>query len=1224
MAARKLYSPSSRFAVIALLAVLPPSPAARAEAPAAAVSARLGIPISLIEQLHNVLGVTPQRLATLPARSLGKLLRKIKSPPSASARARRLWGKLKRFSPKQWHKALRARQALRAARSQRVAGIPVNARPSAVPRDGSPLSPEKYWVFRGPNNFAGRVRSLVFDPGQPSRMWLGSAGGGVWASTDGGATWKLTDDYMQSMVVSALAVHPKKRGILFAGTGEAFSAKQHGAGLFRSRDGGASWSLVPGTDTDNFRQVNRIAVSADGRIILVATNKGLFRSTDDLETAPRLEIETAGSGDQMYDVKIDTAAKPGVLRAIAATSLARIHRYDEKTNKWVELDRRWPSSLNRRVEIAFAASNVVYASVYYGSGDRGTNEIWRSSDGGKTFKKTKSKVNFGGVQGEYTNALWAGDPDPNVVVVGGIELWRSTDGGNRFDVLSNGTTGKGSPHSDYHVIVSHPTEPERLFVATDGGVFATQSYKTVKLGDAWTPRNGNLETTQFWSVSVTADGDVFGGTQDNGTLMRVSRKNSENAWRSIFGGDGISTAADPKANAVFYGSIQHLGIFRSNASGGYIDGRIGDPTAAGNWNGWKAPPLVLADNVKRQAAFGAPFLLDPSNHDRILAAATRLWRTNNARAPVSPTEGPTWEPIQPSSPDGVTLEAVGVAPINPAVIWTVDSSGQLLTTDQGTGLAAKLQSSDAWNVAQNPCDQGSSAVSRIVFDPNSSDTVYLVCKGDKKDNLYRLRKNASDPVNLHGSLPAVPFYSLAIHPKNSRYLYLGTAVGLFVSQDTGQSWVTVNSGPNSAKITDLAFHGTTLYAATYGRGVWSIDLPTADSDQPIVQRPISASCNKEAETGIVHLWARNVRREPGRYRVICDRDLDTGEVQSRSQLAAAGAAEVGKFRSDGWIFLARLGPTDNTRTVSKCTAKFTGEGVRGESAVTPCVSDHVLTPEINASCNVDVAGGKIYLWGRNPTREPGRYVISCGGTVLGTRDTEPGLSEKDSPKLGVYDADGWVLINVIPLWSVTQCTATFTRLKTKQSFESPSSACVGWPGTGSNVPSSPPAPGGVGARVAAIAGAEVGLVKRTNAEGGCSGEKVGADRLLGYYREGAPYTYNQFPETKVRRACDRAHAEKDGWSGIFAAWAVRRAGRADVFWKDGQLQGLGDGRLDRNVAPGDVIVVPGNRYRVVESVAGDTVTVIAGDRDWINGQTWSDGVTRYTIRRSEIARAWSP
>ena len=70
-----------------------------------------------------------------------------------------------------------------------------------------------------------------------------------------------------------------------------------------------------------------------------------------------------------------------------------------------------------------------------------------------------------------------------------------------------------------------------------------------------------------------------------------------------------------------------------------------------------------------------------------------------------------------------------------------------------------------------------------------------------------------------------------VHPGNSNWLYAGTEVGIFASEDGGGSWGVPHDGPNNAPVDELFFMGTNLVAVTHGRGMFK-QTPAAGPSMP--------------------------------------------------------------------------------------------------------------------------------------------------------------------------------------------------------------------------------------------------------------------------------------------------------------------------------------------------------------------------------------------------------
>ena len=403
-------------------------------------------------------------------------------------------------------KALRQLDGLR-ARSVRltVAGLPSARRAASEPL-GIVLMPptagldSNRWTSIGPGNIGGRLRSVVIHPTNPRIIWVGSAGGGIWRSDNEGMSFSPVDDLMANLSVSCMVMDPTNPQIIYAGTGEGFyytDPLRRGGGLFRTTDG-TKWDRLSATINSNFYHVNRLAISPNGETLLAATREGIFRSID----RDRLNWNQTLAGfmaDVDFHPSDPTRAIAGGLRnGKAYYSTKGGEDWQEATHAGV-----WSG----RVEVTYAVANpsIVYASVDVQGG-----QIWRSTDGGKTYSQKKSETlniktnTYGpayylGQQGYYDNVIWAGHPsDPNFVIVGGIDLWKSLDGGDRLTDIST-WSNSNSAHADHRGLVSHPgfnaTTNKVVFFANDGGLFKTDDVLT--LGN-----NPNPPRTNRWMRRV--------------------------------------------------------------------------------------------------------------------------------------------------------------------------------------------------------------------------------------------------------------------------------------------------------------------------------------------------------------------------------------------------------------------------------------------------------------------------------------------------------------------------------------------------------------------------------------------------------------------------------------------------------------------------------------------------------------------------------------------------
>lgn len=503
-----------------------------------------------------------------------------------------------------------------------------------------------------------------------------------------------------------------------------------------------------------------------------------------------------------------------------------------------------PNGGGGRTSLAYAPSvpGTVYASVDYQLGT-----IFKSADGGKTWiqqavvqanGENLFSISIGGDQGWYDDPLWVDPTNANHLVAGGIDLWQSTDGGSTWVKISDWTNTPTSPHADHHALAADPgyngTSDTLFFDGDDGGIYKTSDILTATTTSGWTFLVNGLGDTQFYSVAGLASAisssrggiaPIIGGAQDNGCESYIG---NPNGWLEFFGGDGGYTAVDPLDSNTLYCEYTNLQLTKSTDGGqsaSYIKSGITDAGTNAN--------------------FIAPFILDPNNDNTLLAGGASLWRSTNVKS-GSP---PTWASISGTTlPSNAStqdfISAIAVATGKSDDIWVGFNDGSVWQTVNGT------QATPAWTQVAAATLPASAAVERIAIDPSDINSVYVLYGGFGNNNLWHSTDGGTTWANLSAGLPSAPMFDLAIIPASSGSLYLATEVGIYTSTDGGSTWGTTNQGPANVRVVQLDwFDSTHLLAATYGRGMWELNLANV-SPAPTVSSlsPVSATAGGAAFT----------------------------------------------------------------------------------------------------------------------------------------------------------------------------------------------------------------------------------------------------------------------------------------------------------------------------------------------------------------------------------------
>jgi len=719
------------------------------------------------------------------------------------------------------------------------------------------------WQPLGPGNIGGRSRAVLIHRTQNHLMWTAGVAGGIWKSTDSGATWQPKGDLLVNIAVNSIIEDPAQDNVLYAGTGEGFfnGDAVRGQGIFKSTDYGETWTQLPSTDNVNFHFVQKLAATRHKKKqqIYAATRTGVFRSTD---------------GGASWSLVLNPNPPPPQ-SVNGCMDLAIQHFQEDKQNYvfascgtfaqatvWRALDvdegQTWEPVLREvdmgRTSLAIAPSNptVVYALAAFWRvpaahpQDHGLRAVYRSSESGaagswetrvdyldvnriNTVQLTNpvfaflADCGFGGAnqffkQGWYDNQIAVDPKNENIVWTAGIDLMRSDDGGQNWGVASYWWFDSGDPfysHADQHAITFHPKfngdSNRTLFVASDGGIHRTTDARAAVgrtlpsiCGNPgadqvqWTSLNNGYQVTQFYHGAVYPNGTTFfGGTQDNGTL-RGNTAVGQN-WQTISGGDGGYVAVDKLDTNVLYSEFTGKSLQRSlNGGVTWVPIHGGVTEAAGNFQ------------------FIHPFAMDPTESMRLWYGGAFAWRSNN--------RGTTWTPVSQFFASRIASWAI--APSDPNRVYAgvqhlgTVTSGRIFTTN----VALMATTQVFWPSAQPR--QG--YVSSIAVDPANSLIAYATYSTfnflTHVGHVFKTVNGGVSWTRIDLTLPDIPVHSVVVHPTQPNTLYIGTDLGVFVTIDGGTSWMRENTGFANVVVEQLEINNGKLFAFTHGRSAWSVEL----------------------------------------------------------------------------------------------------------------------------------------------------------------------------------------------------------------------------------------------------------------------------------------------------------------------------------------------------------------------------------------------------------------
>lgn len=763
-------------------------------------------------------------------------------------RARAEWNAMLRRDPAG---AVSSANRLRALRQAcEVPSDPLLARPQpggfsrsdAGPTTG-PLAAGLSWRALGPwgassgtawGKVAGRITALAVHPSNPDVVFVGAATGGIWKSTDGGRGFRPVSDGAPSLATSAIVFSPASPEVLYAATGEADSAYLEGnpasslgtylgAGLLRSVDGGETWSRVD-VDLPENAVVSRVLVNPrNPQLVLVAVYLfhdvaaglsragGTYLSTDGGVRFTRTFAHAAS------DLVQDPSSPDGVFAAFgvdggcsSCTSPGGIWRSSDFGLTWSpSLTSGSPGTPiptqpgQVKLTISATAPPVLYASVLDRDDSHAAGGLFRSGDGGRTWEKRTVHPQMcpkdGFNQCNYDHTLLVHPARPDLLYLGTVSLYVSEDGARTWRPLVEVYAPGASIHPDQHALAVPSAAPGTLWVGNDGGL-----YRTADGGATFENLNGTLGLIQLNGLAFHPSIPEFlmGGTQDNGNLRTFDGL----SWSDRTGSDGgfvlVRTDAPTEVLAAnYYAYLNHSttigSSFRDVTPTGTLMTEGGEP----------AEPM----------AFYPPAAAAPAAPGTVFLGAQRLWANASFGADRLAWAPRSTEKIVASG----VMTALDVLGDGSGPVWVGGSRGDVhFSTDGGTTFATRSAGLPAAVVTDVRAVSGDGRSAYVAFGG------YL---GLPSRHVFVTTDAGTTWTNVSGELPDVPVTALVPAPSDPRELFAATDVGVFRSTNGGASWSAFSAGLPNTTVSSLAFRPGTrdLFAATYGRGAWTIAVPPA-------------------------------------------------------------------------------------------------------------------------------------------------------------------------------------------------------------------------------------------------------------------------------------------------------------------------------------------------------------------------------------------------------------
>ena len=736
--------------------------------------------------------------------------------------------------------------------------LPVTAqRPAA----GAPeLDALKRLTFRniGPANQAGRISVIVGVPGDPSTFYVAGANGGVFKTGNAGTTWKPIFDNQSVLSIGEIALAPSNPDVIYVGTGEENPRNNasFGDGVYRSNDGGETWTHVGLEDSD---RIARIRVDSRNPDIVYACamghewgpneQRGVFKSTDGGRNWQKVLFKDTLTGCSDIDVN---PANSNEIYAGMYTYLRQawhlrsgggetaLYKSTDGGATWKKLTSGIPAMLDRiGVAVARSSPSIVYMISETPNYD---GELWRSDDAGATWRVVNRDPQLA-FRPFYYSDIRVDPHDPNRVYALGGSLWLSEDGGRNFRTIGRDV------HGDHQALWIDPTDSKRVLSGSDGGFQV--SYDA---GENFNVLN-NLAFTQFYHVNYDMQRPYMlcGGLQDNGTWCGASNSLlaegiRKSDWFTVGGGDGFFAVPDLKEPWRVYNDLQggvlsvtdtRSGTDRSITPYPNRVGSVGDAMENHKHRfNWNSPIALGADGTT--VYFGGEVVFKSTNHGQSWEIISPDLTTNDKSKQKS-----SGEPIVTDNTAAefhCTILTIAPSMVDPNVIWVGTDDGNVQVTRDG---------GKTWtNVIKNVPGLAPNAwIPTIDASTHDAGTAY-VAADHHQDNDYtayffKTTDYGRTWTRLNLNLPAMQTgwaHVLREDPKNRAILYAGTELGLWVTFDGGTRWVSLRQNMPPVPVRDIQIHprDNDLIVATHGRGIYILD------DLAPLQR-IGAALSTEAQ-----------------------------------------------------------------------------------------------------------------------------------------------------------------------------------------------------------------------------------------------------------------------------------------------------------------------------------------------------------------------------------------
>ncbi|MEM9363211.1 MAG: glycosyl hydrolase [Bacteroidota bacterium] len=625
---------------------------------------------------------------------------------------------------------------------------------------------------------------------------------GIYKTIDGGQTWQKTLFVNDATGIIDVAHSPTNFNIQYAAAWQKdrkawnFSGNGAASGIYKSTDGGSTWSLVS-TAESGFPTGDGV-----GRIGLAVFDDATVYAVHDSQFRREKKTEKKKDGLTKDDFKSMSKEALLALDDKELNDYLKNNGFQEKyrsenVKQMVRSGAVQPIDLAKYLE---NANSLLFDTPVIGA------EVYRSDDSGGTWKKMNEDYidDLFYSYGYYFAQVRVDPSNKDRIYLAGVPLIKSDDGGKTYTSIS-----KENVHADHHALWINPKQSGHLINGNDGGVNITYDD-----GAHWM-KNNSPKVGQFYAINIDHETpyNVYGGLQDNG-VWKGAHNNTEdsrwhqtgkNPWEMIMGGDGMQVQIDNRNSNIVYTGFQFGNYYRLNLEDGsrkYVQPKheLGESPYRFNWQ--------------------TPILLSKHNQDIFYLGGNKLHRSLN--------QGDDWETISGDLTQGGkkgnvaygTLTTISESPFKFGLIYVGSDDGLLHVSKNAGGNWENISGSfpkDLW-------------VSEVAASQHKEGRVYAALNGYRWDDfstyIYVSDDYGKSWKNISANIPMSPVNAFVEDSKNENLIFAGTDNGLYVSFNCGESWELMQNGMPNVAVHDLVIQpeANHLLVGTHGRSIYKADI----------------------------------------------------------------------------------------------------------------------------------------------------------------------------------------------------------------------------------------------------------------------------------------------------------------------------------------------------------------------------------------------------------------